>query len=287
MPRARRTIAFALPLIAAVACTRGIPTREYSLTGQVLAVRSSDREIVIKHEDIEGFMPAMTMPYRVRDGKLLDGLEPGDLVTATLVVQSADAWLSAITATGRRMPVPEGKAMPRVMDPLLQPGDPVPAAHFVDQDGRPFSPADFAGRPWAVTFVYTRCPLATVCPTLERRFVSVQQAIRRDRALADARLATISIDPEFDRPAVLKARAAALSADTARWRFLTGDRLAVDRFSERFGVTVVRGSGDPEELVHSMRTAVVDRHGRLVQVFEGTTWEVEALVAVLRQAARS
>jgi protein SCO1 len=157
----------------------------------------------------------------------------------------------------------------------------------VDQDGRSFSPADFKGRPWAVTFVYTRCPLPTVCPTLERRFVSVQQAIRRDRALADARLATISIDPEFDRPAVLKARATALSADTARWRFLTGDRQAVDGFSERFGVTVVRGSGDPGELVHSMRTAVVDRHGRLVQVFEGTTWEVEALVALLRQAARS
>ena len=69
------------------ACSRG---REYELRGQILAVDASGGEITIKHDDIKGFMPGMTMPFKVRDGALLEGRAPGDLVRATLVVEDSD-----------------------------------------------------------------------------------------------------------------------------------------------------------------------------------------------------
>lgn len=282
----RRLGAFVLALTAMLAgCARPPAAREYTVEGQVLAVRAPEREVVIRHGDIKGFMPGMTMPFKVKDTALLTAARAGDFVTATLVVTDSDAWISRITPTGRHEPVAAGTPVPRAMDPPLAPGDAVPDAALVDQAGRRFSPTSLRGRPWALTFAYTRCPLPTFCPTLERRFLAAQKAIGSTRALADARLVSVSIDPDYDRPDVLKAHAARLGADTSVWTFTTGDRAAVDRLGERFGLTVDRGGGDPDDFVHSMRTAVVDRNGRVTRIFEGTAWDSDALVAALTDAA--
>jgi len=274
--------------VAALAWACSTPSaREYTVEGQVVAIRRSDRRVVIRHGDIKGFMPGMTMPFAVKDEALLDAAKAGDFVTATLVVSEGDAWLSRVTPTGRHEAVPEGAASPRVMDPPIGEGDTVPDVTLVDQAGKPFTPASMRGRTWAVTFAYTRCPLPTFCPTLERRFLAAQEAIKADRALGDVRLVSVSIDPAFDTPDVLRAHAATLGADTGIWRFTTGTREAVDRFGERFGVVVERGSGSPEDFVHSMRTAVIGRDGRVARVFEGTEWQGQALVEALASAARA
>jgi protein SCO1/2 len=135
-----------------------------------------------------------------------------------------------------------------------------------------------------MTFIYTRCPLPEFCPTLERRFAAVMRRVATDPALAGARLVSVSIDPDYDRPPVLAAHAASLQADTRVWRLVTGDREAIERFGERFGLTLVRGNGTPGELVHSMKTVVVDPNLRLLRVFDGSEWTVEALIAALGEA---
>jgi protein SCO1/2 len=269
-----------------LACHRRPPAREYQLQGQVLAVRPAEQEIVISHGNIKGFMPGMTMPFRVKDRRLLDAAAPGDLVNATLVVDAGDAWLSRVTATGRRGPLPGNAALPRRMEPPLEPGDSVPDASFVDQQGQPITTGSLRGAPWAATFVYTRCPLPTYCPALDRRFQEAQRAIAGDDRLRNVRLVSITIDPGFDTPAVLAAHAARLQADARIWRFATGDVAAVDRFGERFGLTVSRGSGSPEELVHSLKTVVVGDDGRVRRIYSGTEWTAAELVRDLREAAR-
>ena len=60
------------------------------------------QEITIKHDDIRGFMPGMTMPFKVRDARLLDGRAAGDLVNATLVVENATAYFCRGGAHGAR-----------------------------------------------------------------------------------------------------------------------------------------------------------------------------------------
>src|ERR1700745_3171849 len=74
--------------------------REFTLQGQVLAISSDHKEANIKHEDIVGFMPAMTMPYKVRDEKEFESIAPGDLINATLVVVSNDAYLKDVKKVG-------------------------------------------------------------------------------------------------------------------------------------------------------------------------------------------
>ena len=97
--RGTRLMSCALALLAAgvVACgRREPPPKEYTLTGQILAVKPESQEVLVKHNDIKGFMPAMTMPYKVEDPSLLTDATPGDLISATLVVGETRAFLSSI-----------------------------------------------------------------------------------------------------------------------------------------------------------------------------------------------
>jgi protein SCO1 len=272
--------------ICTVSCTRRTPPKEYELQGQVLAVRAERQEMVIRHGDIENFMPGMTMPFRVKDQRWLEAAAPGDIVTATLVVQAGDAWLSRVTRTGRREPLPPDAAVPHRMEPPLEPGGAVPDASFIDQDGRTLQTASLRGRPWAVTFLYTRCPLPAFCPALEQRFGTAQRAIVRDAQLRGVQLVSVSIDPAFDRPPVLKAHAERRNVNPRIWRLVTGDTETVDRFAERFGLTVVRGGGRPEDFVHSMKTAVIGSDGRVRRIYSGSEWSTEGLVSELREATR-
>ena len=95
----RRIIHLVCLLVLVSACSA--PDRhEYTLQGQVLSIAADHKEANIKHEDIAGFMPAMTMPYKVRDPQQYANLAPGDLITATLVVFSNGAHLTAIKKVG-------------------------------------------------------------------------------------------------------------------------------------------------------------------------------------------
>src|SRR6476469_2093030 len=85
--------------IAATSCGAD-ESKTYQLTGQILVVKPETREVLVKHEDIPGFMPAMTMPYTVSDAAILKDRAAGDLITATLKVAPDGAYLTAITRTG-------------------------------------------------------------------------------------------------------------------------------------------------------------------------------------------
>ena len=275
----------AAALLVSAACGRQPDTRTYQLTGQVLAVRPETKEILVKHDDIPGFMPAMTMPYAVKDAGLLAGRAPGDLITATLVVEPELAHLSVITKTGSA-PIPEDArtTIPAAAGvELLKPGDAAPGTTLTDQHERPIALKDFAGTAAAVTFIYTRCPLPQYCPLMDRRFAEVQAAVKANPALSGkVRLLSVSFDPKFDRAAVLRAHAATLGADPAVWTFATADESVVDRFAATFGVNVIR---EPDgTITHNLRTAVLDPAGRVTAILDSNAWTAPDLVRELKAA---
>jgi protein SCO1/2 len=284
----RAHIVFALGLaLVSAACSRTSDQRTFTLQGQVQALDAARKMVVVKHEEIKGFMPAMTMPYEAQDGKLLDGLVPGDLINATLVVFSNGAHLTKITKVGTaplEKPPTEG-ANPSASSgfELLKPGEAVPDASFLDQDSRKRRFSDFAGSPVVMTFIYTRCPIPTFCPLMDRHFASLQKTLKQDPALKAVHLVTVSFDPVTDTPAVLNRHAKSLNADLSRWTFLTGDRDDVDRFASRFGVSIDRSLTDARDITHNLRTAIIDTDGRLVKAYTGNEWSPEQVLADLRK----
>jgi protein SCO1 len=286
----RVPLALLLAAVAAASCAKTPAERRYPLQGQVQALDAARRQVVVKHGEITGFMPAMTMPYDVQDAKGLTGLKPGDLVTATLVVYANGAYLADIRKVGEapleapQAGAPENSSPPSAATgvELLRPGQAVPDAAFVDQDGQRRHFADFGGSPVVLTFIYTRCPLPAFCPLMDRHFAAIQQQLAKEPALRRVRLVTISFDPITDTPPVLKAHAMELGADLSRWTFLTGDRDEIDRFAARFGVSVSRAPNDPRDITHNLRTAIVEADGTLAKVYTGNDWTPAQVLADLR-----
>jgi protein SCO1/2 len=273
-----------LAVLGSSACGTPDASRHYELRGQIIGVDRDRQELLIKHEDIKGYMPGMTMPFKVKDASLMAGRVPGDLITATLEVAPEDAYLSAIRKTGTAAvdtPPPAPSASSGFE--LLHPGEAVPDQAFVDQDGRPFTISSVRGRALAITFIYTSCPIPTFCPFLDRQFAIVQKAVKRTPALHDrVKLLSVSFDPAHDTPAVLKTHARGLGADANLWSFLTGNRDDIDRFAARFGVTIVR---EDTEIAHNLRTVIVDPNGALVKVYTGIEWTPQQILEDLERVA--
>ena len=278
---------FALILFAALAgfaCRAPAPApRTFELKGQILAIDQARQEITVSHADIPGFMPAMTMPYKVRDATLLKGRTPGELIGATLVVEESDAYLQSIRHEGVAA-LPDERPAARAMD-LLGVGEAVRDSELVDPSGARRSLGDWRGQVLAVTFVYTRCPLPNFCPLIDRHFAAVQEQVRSSADLQGrVHLVSVTLNPEYDTPAVLLRHAGQLKADPAVWSLLTGSREQIETFASQFGVSVVRENTQPSDLVHNLRTAVIDGNGRLVTMLSGGEWEPAALIAEIRNA---
>jgi protein SCO1/2 len=276
----KSVIAAAILAAAAIACSR---SQTYELRGQIVAVDPSRQEITVKHEDIRGFMPGMTMPFKVRDRTPVDDRTPGELITATLVVRGNEVYLVNVRRIGHADLPPGTAGAPRRFD-LLEPGAEVPDEPFVDQNGASRRLSVWRKKVLAVTFIYTRCPLPDFCPRMDRQFLAVQKAAAQDPILRERfHLLSVSFDPDHDTPPVLAAQAGRVGADTTSWSFVTGHAADIERFASRFGVSIVKEGATAQEIVHNLRTAVIDADGRLVKVF-GKDWTPGDLVSELRNA---
>lgn len=293
--RRRETTALAVLLaLAAGACQRTPPPREYPVVGQIIRIDRTTNHVTIRHEDIKGFMPGMTMPFPVKDPGLLEGREPGDLIEATLLVQDTSAWIGSLRKTGHQA-LPAAGDLPA---PGLAPGDRVPDQAFTDQDGAPLALDWLDGHVAVVTFIYTRCPLPDFCPAIDSRFAQLQAMIeggggaRRAGSaggaagsLANVRLLSVTIDPVYDTPAVLKAHAAKRGADPAIWRFATTGADRLPAFGRQFGLDVRQAGSAPADIEHNLRTIVLGRDRRIVEMLTGASWSATALAARLRTVA--
>jgi protein SCO1/2 len=272
--------------LVAGACGGPSDRHEYTLQGQILDVAPDRKQATIKHEDIPGFMTAMTMPYKVRDTKEFEPIAPGDLINATLVVVSNDAYLKDVHKVGTA-PLEQptsGSGAPSASSgfELLKEGQPVPDVKFTDQNGKTLDFAALKGKAVILTFMYTSCPLPTFCPLMDRNFAAIQTRLKEKNNDLNATLLSVSFDPVTDTPAVLKKHAEGLKADPAMWTFVTGDRDDLDQWASRFGVSVSRAMNDPKDITHNLRTAIVDRQGNLVRSYAGNEWTPEQVLADVR-----
>ena len=263
----------------------GAPTpatdeRGYAVTGVLLALEADD-VILVAHRAIPGFMPAMTMPFTLANPRDRERLSRGDVVQFTFLVGSEGSRATDLTVVGRDEATAAAYAATSAENSArLRPGDRMPAFSLVDQDGAPVSDADLVGRRTVVTFIFTRCPVPEYCPRIVGRFREIQRELAKDFSLADVRLLSVTLDPEYDTPQVLNAYGRALRADFDRWRFATGSPDQVSTLTRAFSVHVEKSGG---LIDHTLATALINADGRVVEIWRGNVWETqEVLDAVTR-----
>jgi protein SCO1/2 len=254
----------------------------------VVSVDTANRRVTIDHAEIPGFMPAMTMPFVVleKDTALLEGLSPGDEVTARLVVPDSRYWLEDLVVVKKGTPDPNATPRPHVH--LLHPGEPLPDVSLVTQDGESVRLSDFEGRAVALTFIFTRCPLPDYCPLMMKNFAAVHAVLAADDTLASrTHLLTVSFDTTHDTPEVLREFGRPFQKTDppfTHWQLASGAEDDVRALGAPLGLDYVEES---RSFTHNLRTAVIDPEGALHVLLRGNEWTAHELVAHLREAAGS
>lgn len=275
-------------LLAAVLVLTASPVwaaQKYDVRGLVLTVDSLRKTMVVSCESIPGYMEAMTMPFTVREPRMLESLQPGTTVEFTLVVEEDSSYADNVRARAfenleldptqaRRMKILEKMVAPSSSLPSpVAIGQPVPDFTLTDQNRQPVRLSQFAGKVVAVTFVYTRCPFPNYCFRLSNNFGQLQKRFK-ERMGRDLVLLTIVIDPANDGPEALTKYARIWKADADGWRFLTGTLPEIQQVSRRFDMNFY-----PDEalLVHSFHTAVINSQNRLAANLEGNDFSAQQL----------
>lgn len=262
----------------------------FQVKGVVVELMPAEKSVRIKHEEIPDYMPAMTMPFDVRDTNELAGLEAGDTVAFRMTVTETDGWIDQI----EKLLVPRTNTLPttgrfrfvREVEPLNI-GDAMPEYRFTNQLGQAVSLSQFRGQAYALTFIFTRCPYPTFCPLMSNNFRQAQDALlKMANAPTNWHLFTLSFDPEWDTAERLKNYAAGLRHDPKHWSFLTGDLVDITAITEQTGLYFARET-DGVGISHNLRTVVVDAQGRVQNIMPENKWTAEELVAEIVKAAQA
>ena len=256
---------------------RSVPESRHDLKGKVVSVDKARRQVTIAHEQVPGFMDAMTMPFNVREEWALEALAPGQGIEATLVIKGDRSWIEGIRLSqgGAGSGTETAGSTPRI-------GEEVPDFTLLNQENKRIHLTQYRGRFLLLTFIYTRCPLPDFCPRTSRNFSEVYRGLK---STADserkAHLLTVSFDTEYDKPAVLReyARRYMNPPDFGVWEFATGSAEDIKKITSHFGLIYRRESGQIE---HSLVTALIGPDGTLKQIYQGNQWTPGQILAELR-----
>jgi protein SCO1/2 len=277
-------------------------TAEYTLKGVVRSVAPETGRVLIRHEDIPGFMSAMTMPFKPADESILGLLQPGDEVEGILHVEKQDGAvrdyeLRDLKVTKPAAPRPlvldvsKGKVELRQQPPRLQVGEEVTDFLMTGQDGKPFKLSDLRGKVVVLTFIYTRCPMPDFCPLMDRKFSELAQHLKAfPRRAEDIRMISLSFDPEHDTPEVLRKHGVIRGAIPPLWSYAVASHEELAKIAPRLGLFF---GPDGKEIAHNLCTAIIDPRGKLARLEVGTQanrWDtadfLKAIYALLPGGAK-
>ncbi|HVS82823.1 MAG TPA: SCO family protein [Pyrinomonadaceae bacterium] len=269
---------------------RSANEKRYDLKGKVVAVNKSERTATIAHEDIKGYMPAMTMPFKIKSDADLEMLKPGDQVTGTLVVDDISSWVEIAAIVEGPGTVSQTVDVPG--EP--KPGTDVPDFGLVNQDGKRIHLAQYRGQALALTFIYTRCPMPDQCTLMSNNFAAIDQELQKQPDVyAKTHLLTISFDPEYDSPKVLRSYGAShtgrYSDETFQhWEFATGGPDEVKGIAQFFGLRYFHDTESAQDqVIHSLRTVVIGPDGKLFKLYRGNEWKPAEVVSDLINAQQT
>ena len=261
--------------------------QRYPLHGVIVSVDTAHQLLVVQHEAVPGYMPAMTMEFAASPGDLANA-RPGQRIRAELAPDASGAprleniWpddkvAGDIVAAGiralREDTSNRGKSVYREV------GETIPDFALYNQNGAVVTAARFRGRQIMLNFIYTRCPVATMCPLATARMMQAQQ-LARDAGVKDIEFVSCTLDPGHDTPGVLREYARQHGIDTANFSFLTGPEPAIRDLLTQFGVIAEFDGG---LLKHTLATLLIDGRGRIVHRADGSLWEPKDFVAKMQR----
>lgn len=282
MKRAVLLIVIAIAGLSA-SCSRSSGNeKRYDIKGKVVSIDAEKQQVTISHEEVKGYMPGMTMPFSVPKKSDFDILLPNAEVTATLVVDGSHSWLEDLFVVVKQE---AGTPLTPTAVVLAKEGDEVPNYTLINQDAKPIRFKNYRGKAVLLTFIYTRCPDVEFCTLMSNNFAQVERQLGQDPELyAKTHLLSITIDPAYDEPKVLRSYGASHTEryeneTFAHWEFATGDQ--VKDIAQYFGLTYFP---ENDQIKHALRTVIITPEGKVGKIYNGNEWKPEEVVEELKKS---
>lgn len=262
-------------------------TVRHAITGRVVSVLKERASLLVDHDEIPGFMPRMTMEFLVGAGDL-DLAKEGAALRATLVEAGAGRFrLEAIWWTDPVKDSAVSQASLKLREDTSirgrsvyrEVGENLPDFALYNQRGEVADAGRWRGKQIMLNFIFTRCPVATMCPAATARMMETQ-AKAKDAGVGNLELISITLDPEYDTPGVLRDYAQARGIDTTNFSFLTGPEGAIQDLFRQFGILTEMKGG---VLSHTLATLLINEQGRIVWRADGSNWSVAEFVERMRR----
>ena len=265
----------------------GAAAERYALTGVVVSADAARKILVVQHEEIKGYMPAMTMEFGVSAGDAAVA-KPGQRIRAEMVPSKGGDFRlekiwpdekSAADAVAAGALKLRQDTFTRGKNAYREVGEAIPDFALYDQEGRVVQSGRFRGKRVMINFIFTRCPVATMCPASTTKMVAAQQQAAA-AGVTGIEFVSITLEPAYDTPGVLKEYAVARGIDTANFSFLTGPEAAVRDLLTQFGV-IAELKGDL--IQHTLTTLLIGEDGKILHRADGSAWEPKDFVGRMRQ----
>lgn len=260
----------------------------WPLTGEIVKVDATRQVLVVHHDEIKGYMPAMTMEFTAAPGDIALA-KPGQKIRAEMVdvpgadfyrlekIWPADPALSGAVAAGANQLRQDTHS--RGKNAYREVGETVPDFSLYDQNGRVVQASRFRGKQIMINFIYTRCPVANMCPASTAKMMAAQR-MAREAGVTNLEFISISLDPTFDTPGVLKEYADVRGIDTSNFSLLTGPETAIKDLLTQFGIIA---EFKDQQIAHTIAVLLVDVHGGIAHRVDGTVWEPSEFVAKMKR----
>ncbi|MEK6397359.1 MAG: SCO family protein [Terriglobus sp.] len=268
----------------------GSATQTFTIKGTVVAVDTQRGEVTLQHDAIPGFMEAMTMPYKVERPEIAKEFQPGDVIRARLLTEKDSDGVYHNTRLNEIAILAQKhlNVKPTANYHVPTKGDAIPDFDMTNQDGKPLHFSQLKGKAVLLTFIYTRCPLGDYCPKMSRNFQAIRGMMKNDAAVQNhTEFVSISFDPTFDTPAVLKAYGKNYVGgdDFSHWQFVRPkDDTTLKAIEQFFNVGATQESNG--SLTHSLSTVLIDPQGKIADWFPGNEWDPATVYAQMKALAQ-
>ncbi len=193
--------------------------------------------------------------------KLTDGFRKSPFLWSGLI---AVVLITVLTPITRRVPLP-----PEVFGQL-------PTFSMTNHMSEPFGSEQLSGQTWVASFIFTRCK--TFCPMITKQLLDLQTKITNSGL--QLRIVSFTVDPEFDTPETLSRFAQSVSADPAKWIFLTSEHAKLKDLIEN-GFKLGMGEGvenaDLLDIAHAQKLVLVDSQGRMRGYYDATSTGIDEI----------
>lgn len=248
---------------------------QFRVVGRVAGFSDNPYTVIIEHEEIPGFMQAMTMPFQVRDSMELKNLKPGNTIQFEYYVnlEEQKSFITGIQRIPDSLFISAGSIQNDLgIDVIysqnyVQIGEKLPNYILVDQDGNIFETNQLKGKKILATFIYTSCPVPDYCPLMSFNFQQIyKQWIQKDSNFV---MLSISFDVNRDTPEVLREYGLRYVKQFTNWKFVTGSKKEIETITADFSV-ITQLDGD--QIIHNLRTVYINENGIVEKIWADNKW---------------